>query len=111
MRLGGADPPQKEIAADLFDLPRQHAEGDLGSGAVVRRAERPAARVGDLDGAARLGAVAIGDVAGENPGMAGGDPVGRLPVDPDFVHRIACRRAMRSSVEGWVENRRMKLRR
>ena len=105
--LGGAEALQIEIAADLFDLPREHADGDLGGGAVVRRAEGAAALVGDLDGLAGLGAVAVHDVAGEDPRVAGGDPVGRLPVYPDFVHRIACRRAMRSSVEGWVEKRRM----
>ena len=70
-----------EIAADLFDLPREHAQGDLRGGAVVRGAERTAARVGDLDGCAGLGAVAVGDVAGEDPRMAGGDAVGRLAVD------------------------------
>src|SRR4051794_11116492 len=71
--------------------------------------ERPSARVRDSDGLARLDAVPLCDVAGENPGMAGGDPIGRLPVHLDFVHRNACRRATRSSVEGCVENRRMRL--
>jgi hypothetical protein len=32
--------------------------------------------------------------------VAGSDAGGRLPVDADFDHRIAARRAMRSSVDG-----------
>ena len=76
--FGGAQAAQIEIAADLFDLPREHAQGDLRGGAVVRRAQRPAARVGHFDGCARLRAVAIRDVARENPRMPGGDAAGRL---------------------------------
>ena len=75
----------------------------------MRGAEGMAAGIGDPDGLAGLGAVAIGDVAGEDPRMTGGDAVGRLAVHADFVHRISCRRAMRSSVEGWVEKSFMKL--
>ena len=69
--------------------------------------ERATARVADLNRLARLGAVPVRDVACENPGMPGGGPVGRLPVDADFVHRNACRRAILSSVDGCVENSRM----
>src|SRR5579863_4727477 len=70
-------------------------------------AERPAAEVGDLHGGAGLDAVEICNVAGKDPGMAGGDPIGRLPVHSDGVHLMACRRAMRSSVDGCVEKSRM----
>ena len=90
MIFGGAQAAQVEIAADLFDLAREHAQGDLRGGAVVRRAERAAARVGDFDGGAGLGAVAIGDVAGEDPGVAGGDALGRLAVDADFGSSACC---------------------
>ena len=107
--LGGAQAAQKEIAADVFHLPRQHAQGDLRTGTVVRRAQRPAPRIGHLDGLARLGAIAIGDIAGEDPRVPGGHAVGALAGHADFIHRISCKRAMRSSVDGWVENRRMKL--
>ena len=95
--FGGAEAAQKEIAADLFDLPREHAQGDLRRGTVVRGAERASARVGDLDGLAGLGAIAIGDVAGEDPRVAAGDAVGGLAVDADLqasdgfraTHRIS----------------------
>src|SRR3954453_2603911 len=73
------------------------------------RPQGPPARVADLHRFARLSAVPIDNVARENPGMTGGDPVGRLPVDADFVHRNACRRAIRSWVEGCVENSRIRL--
>src|SRR3954454_19071422 len=75
----------------------------------MSRAERASAGVRDLDSLPRLDAVPFCNVAGKNPGMTGGDPIGRLPVDADFLHRNACRRAIRSSVEGCVENRRIKL--
>src|SRR5579875_3329938 len=39
--------------------------------------------------------------------MTGGGAVRRLPVHADLVHRSACRRSMRSSVEGCVENSRI----
>ena len=75
----------------------------------MRSAERLSPLVGYFDGGASLRAIAVGEVAGEDPRMTGGDPAGRLPVHADFVHRIACKRAIRSSVEGWVENRRIML--
>ena len=109
VRLGGAQAVQKEIAADLFDLPRQHTQTNLRTGTVVRRAQRTAPQVGDLHRTARLGAIAIGDIAAEDPGMAAGHPVGAFAAHADFIHRASCKRAIRSSVEGWVENRRMKL--
>jgi hypothetical protein len=71
------------------------------------RAEGAASLVGDLHGLAMQGAAAIGYVTGENPRVAGGGALGRLPVDADFIHRMACKRAMRSSVDGCVENRRI----
>src|ERR1035437_6722080 len=110
--FGGAQAAQEEIAADLFHLPGQHAQTDLRTGTVVSRAQRTSPRVGDLDRLARLGAIAIGDIAGENPGVAAGHAVRALAADADFIrriHRAACKRAIRSSVEGWVENRRMML--
>src|ERR1019366_1746706 len=112
MVLGGAQAVRKEIAVDVFHLTRQHAQADLRGGTVVRGAERAAARVGDLDGLAGLGAIAIGDIAGENPGVPAGHTVGAFAADLDLIHRVhraACKRAIRSSVEGWVENRRMML--
>jgi hypothetical protein len=51
----------------------------------------------------------IGDVAREDPRVAGGNAAGSLAVDADFVHRMACNRAMRSAVAGCVENRRIML--
>src|SRR5579884_2256142 len=53
---------------------------------------------------------AVDNVAGENPGMAGIEPLHRAPVHANRrqVHRmyfICSRRRMRSSVEGCVENR------
>src|ERR1035437_2002791 len=113
--LGGAQAAQKEIAADLFHLPRQQTQTDLRSGTVVSRAERTSARIGDPHRLAGLGAIAIGDIAGENPGVPAGHAVGAFAADADFIlrihriHRAACKRAMRSSVEGWVENKRMTL--
>src|ERR1035438_10108854 len=109
MLLGRAQAAQKEIAADVFHLPRQHAQTNLRTGAVVSRAQRTSPRVCDLDRMARLGAIAVGDIAGENPGVAAGHAVRAFAAHADFIHRGACRRAMRSSVEGWVEKRRMKL--
>src|SRR5712692_1717684 len=75
----------------------------------MRRADRAIARVHYLHRLARLCTAAIGDVAGEDPRMAAGDSIGGLAIDSDFVQRIACSRAIRSSVEGCVENRRMML--
>jgi len=107
--LGGAQTAQIEIAADLLDVRREHAERDLRCGAVMRRAQRAAAEVRHLYGFTGLGAIAIGDVARKNPRMAGGNAAGCLPVDADFVHRMACKRAIRSAVAGCVENRRIML--
>ena len=109
MRFSRPQPAQIKIAADLFDVPRKHAQSDLRSGAVVCRAERPPALVRDSYSFARLGAVPIRDVARKDPRVPGGDAIGRLPVDPHFVHRWACSRAMRFSVEGCVENRFIRL--
>src|ERR1019366_3206241 len=110
--LGGAEAAQKETAPDVFHLPRQHAKTDLGTGTVMSRAQRASPRVGDPHRLARLGAIAIGDIARENPGVTAGHAVRALAADADFIrriHRAACKRAIRSSVEGWVENRRMML--
>lgn len=63
-------------------------------------AERAAVRAGHLHDGAGLGTAAVGYVTRENPGVAGGEAAGRLAVDADFGQRIACRRAMRSAVEG-----------
>jgi hypothetical protein len=87
--FGGAETAQKEIAADLFDLPRQHAERDLGAGAEMGGAERMAAGVGDLDRFTGLSAAAIDNVAGKDPRVAARDPIGSLAVDANFVHRIS----------------------
>jgi hypothetical protein len=38
--FGGAEALEVEIAADLFHLVGEHAEGDLRGGTVVRGAER-----------------------------------------------------------------------
>ena len=89
----------------------------------MRGAERPAAKVGDFDGLAGLRTVAVEKVAGEDPRVTGRDSVGSFAVDADFEHvsggrtgrpaplayRMASKRAIRSSVEGWVENRRIRL--
>src|SRR5690348_1817068 len=107
--FGRAQALQIEAAVDRLDARRQHPQRDLRRGAVMRGAEGTAAPVRHLHRFARLGAVAVRDVAGENPRVAGGDALGRLPVDPHFVHRMACRRAIRSSVEGCVENSRIRL--
>src|SRR6185312_6346309 len=69
--------------------------------------EGPAARVRHLHDVSRQRSVAIRQVAREDPRVAAGKALGGLPVNPDFVHRMACKRAMRSSVDGCVENRRM----
>ena len=66
----------------------------------MSHADRPALRIDDLDGGARLSAAAIDYIARENPGMPGGDAVGSLAVDSYFGQRIAWSRAMRSAVEG-----------
>jgi hypothetical protein len=71
----------------------------------MRCAQRTAAEIADLDGGSGLGAVKVCDIARENPRMAGSDAVGRFSADAGFVLRMACRRRMRSSVEGWVENK------
>jgi hypothetical protein len=55
----------------------------------VRSAKRTSARIGDLDGLTGLSAIAIGDVAGEDPRVAAGDAVGRPAVHFDFRHRIS----------------------
>ena len=85
------------------------AESDLRSGTVVRRAKRPTVNGGHADGFAGLGSAAVDDVAGEDPGMPRGHAIGRFAIDTDFGQRMACRRAMRCSVEGCVENSRMML--
>ena len=82
----------------------------------MRHADDPALGVGDTDGFARLRIAAIGDVARKDPGMAAGRAIGGLAVYADEIQRLctgrryasprmASRRAMRSSVEGWVEKR------
>src|SRR5690348_13696221 len=73
------------------------------------RPQRTALIVGHFDRCARLCAVPVRDVACENPGVAGKHAAGGFPVHPDFDHRMACRRAIRSSVEGCVENSRIRL--
>src|SRR5262249_18002301 len=73
------------------------------------RPQRTALGIGHSHRRSRLRAVTVGNVARENPRVPRGHPVGSLAVYPDFVHRIACSRAMRSSVEGCVENSRMML--
>src|SRR5205814_1265110 len=85
MLFGGAKAAEVEIAVDLFDVRREHAERDLAGGRVVRCAERPSSLVGDFDRLPRLGAVAIYQVGCKDPGVAGGDAVGGLAVDADFV--------------------------
>src|SRR5436190_39872 len=100
--VSGISPARICVSSGSWSFARagEKAEGDLRGGAVMGDAESAAARVDDLDRLAGLDAVAAGNVAGEDPGVAGGGAVGRLAVDTDFVHRIAWRRAMRSSVEG-----------
>ena len=71
----------------------------------MRHAERPALRVDYLYDGARLGAAPVDYVTGKDPWMPRGDAAGAFPVDANFDQRIACSRAMRSAVEGWVENR------
>ena len=85
----------------------------------MRHADDPALGVGHTDGVAGLGIAAIGDVARKDPGMAAGRAIGSLAVYFDEIQRalyrrrryasprMASRRAIRSSVEGWVENRRV----
>jgi hypothetical protein len=51
----------------------------------VGGAERAAARVKHLDGPG-LGAIAVGDIAGEDPRVTGGYAQGGLTVDTDFSH-------------------------
>ena len=74
----------------------------------MRHAKRAPLRIDHLDHRARRRMIALDDVAGENPGMSGCYPVGGFTIDFDFGQRIACRRAIRSSVEGCVENIRVK---
>ena len=64
-------------------------------------------RINDLYYRSRRCVIALDDVACEDPGMTGGYTVGSLAVDFDFRQRIACRRAIRSSVEGCVEKSRI----
>src|ERR1700722_11089419 len=86
----------------------------------MRGPERSPARIGHNDGLAGSSLAAIEKVAREYPGMAGCDAVGPFPINPDGVQvlslascqaprRIASSRAIRSSVDGWVENRRMRV--
>jgi hypothetical protein len=86
MILGGAQAAEIEVAVDLLHLGREHAQGDLAGGGVVRGTKGAATLVGDLDGLAGLGAVAIDEVAGEDPRVAGGDAVGGFAIDTNFVH-------------------------
>jgi hypothetical protein len=46
----------------------------------MRHADRPAARVGDLDRIARLRVAAIGDIARKNPRVTAGCAVGGFTV-------------------------------
>src|SRR5439155_443379 len=101
MLLGGVQAAQEKIAADLFDLPRQKPQNDLRRRAVMGRAQRAAASVGNLYRLARLCRIAVGDVAREDPRVTGGDAAGSLAVDANHTgrhacatHAMACRRAI-----------------
>src|SRR5581483_5083772 len=107
--FGGAQPAQIKVAVDRFHLTGEHPQRNLRGGAVMRCSERPSAWIGNFHRLARLSAVAISDITGEDPGVPAADAIGGFPIDPDLIHRIACRRAMRSSVEGCVENSRIRL--
>ena len=65
----------------------------------------------DAHGLPRLGGAAVGNVTGENPRMAGFDPFFPSSGDANGVHAAASlsNRAMRSSVAGCVEKRRIML--
>jgi hypothetical protein len=103
---GGFDAAAEEGAVDGFGLIGEEAQGDLGSGAVVGGAEDAAGGSGDEDGIAGGGSATVEDIAGEDPGVAGGDPGGAFRGDADGGgYRMASRRAIRFSVEGCVENR------
>ncbi len=85
------------------------------------RAKRGAVRAGNYNRVSGRGFPAIQHIARENPGMSGGQPISRFAIDPNSmqtssvpvsrctVQRMACRRAIRSSVDGCVENIRIRL--
>src|SRR4051812_7773799 len=75
----------------------------------MRRSDRAIARVHHLHRIPGLGAAAVREVAGEDPRMAARHTIGGLAIYADFIQQLACRRAIRSSVEGCVENSRMML--
>jgi len=74
-------------------------------------AEQASTGCGHPDGIARFGFAPVDDVARIDPNMAGQKTVRASPGDADcwFTQRMACRRAIRSSVEGWVEKIRIRL--
>ena len=67
-------------------------------------AERTPVRIEDRDYGAGLGAASVGDITRKDPRVPGRDAIGAFTVDPYLDQRIACSLAMRSAVDGCVEN-------
>src|SRR5262249_14957352 len=99
----GGQPAREELRTDLLGARAQQAQADLRRSAVMGDTHRAALVIDHLDHRAGLGAGAPGDVAREDPRMAGRDAVRALAANPYRSQRIACSRAIRSSVEGCVE--------
>ena len=70
----------------------------------MRDPHRAALVIRHLHDIAGLSGATLGDVTREDPRVARFDPAGSLPVHPYRGQRIACSRAIRSAVEGCVEN-------
>ena len=67
-------------------------------------AERTPIRIENGHDRAGLGIAPVGDIARKDPRVPGRDAIGAFAVDPYFDQRIACSLAIRSAVDGCVEN-------
>src|SRR5579862_5434183 len=76
----GRDALQKEATVKRFRPIGKQTQRNLRRRTVMRRPQKFASRVEHLDGIAWRSIAPIHNIAGENPRMAAGSPVGRFAV-------------------------------